>query len=60
MVTDGKTLTDAIIYTEDAIATMISDTNYPGVQGPTKWQLGEHDSIRWVTVNIAKWLEQSN
>lgn len=58
MVTDGKTLTDAIIHAEDAIATMISDTDYPTVQDPTKWQLDEHDSIMWVTVNMAKWLNQ--
>lgn len=59
MVTDGETLTDAIIHAEDAIATMISDdTEYPTVQDPTKWQLGEHDSIMWVTVNMAKWLNQ--
>lgn len=58
MVTDGKTIDKAIIHAEDAIATMISDTDYPGVQDPTKWQLGEHDTIRWVTINMAEWLKQ--
>lgn len=57
MVTDGKTLQEAVIHAEDAIATMISDmVKYPKVQDPTKWELSEHDTIMWITVNMAKWL----
>ena len=59
MVTDGKTMQEAVLHAEDAIATMISDmAEYPKVQDPTKWKLGEHDSVMWVTVNMAKWLNQ--
>lgn len=56
MVTDGKTLTEAIEHAEDAIATMISDTEYPAVQDPRSWELEENDSIMWVTVNMRRWL----
>lgn len=57
MVTDGKTLQEAIVNVEDAIATMISDEkDYPEVQDPKQWKLGKNDSIMWVTVNMMKWL----
>lgn len=56
MVTDGKTLPEAIKHAEDAIATMISDTEYPKVQDPRDWQIEENDSIMWVTVNMRRWL----
>lgn len=56
MVTDGKTLTEAIEHAEDAIATMISDTEYPAAQDPRSWELEENDSIMWVTVNMRRWL----
>lgn len=59
MVTDGKTMQEAVLHAEDAIATMISDmTDYPEVQDPRKWKLGKDDSVMWVTVNMAKWLNQ--
>ncbi|WP_040468803.1 type II toxin-antitoxin system HicB family antitoxin [Limosilactobacillus gastricus] len=58
MVTDGKTMTEAILHAEDAIATMIAGTKYPTVEDPTKWHLGPNDSIMWVTINMAKWLNQ--
>lgn len=59
MVTDGKTIQEAVVHAEDAIATMIADeTNYPEVQDPRGWELGKDDSIMWVTVNMAKWLNQ--
>lgn len=59
MVTDGKTMPEAVLHAEDAIATMISDmAEYPKVQDPTKWKLGDNDSVMWVTVNMAKWLNQ--
>lgn len=59
MVTDGKTMQEAILHAEDAIATMISDmADYPEVQDPRKWKLGKDDSVMWVTVNMAKWLNQ--
>lgn len=59
MVTDGKTIREAIIHAEDAIATMLADLDhYPTVQDPRKWQLGPNDSIMWVSVNMAKWLHQ--
>lgn len=58
MVTDGKTMIEAVLHAEDAIATMIAGTKYPQVQDPTKWELGPHDSIMWVTVNMAKWMDQ--
>jgi len=55
MVTDGKTLLGAIKHAEDAIATMISDTEYPKVQDPRDWQIEENDSIMWGTVNMRRW-----
>ena len=59
MVTDGKTMPEAVLHAEDAIATMISDmADYPEVQDPRKWKLGKHDSVMWITVNMAKWLNQ--
>ena len=58
MVTDGKTIQEAVVHAEDAIATMIADEEYPAVQDPTKWELGDHDFIMWVTVNMAKWLNR--
>lgn len=59
MVTDGVTMQEAVIHAEDAIATMISDmADYPEVQDPTKWDLKNDESIMWVTVNMAKWLNQ--
>ena len=57
MVTDGKTIQEAIIHAEDAIATMISDdAKYPEVQNPSNWKLEENQSIMWVSVNMTKWL----
>ena len=59
MVTDGKTMQEAVLHAENAIATMISDmADYPEVQDPRKWKLGKDDSVMWVTVNMAKWLNQ--
>ena len=59
MVTEGKTMKAAVLHAEDAIATMISDmADYPEVQDPRKWKLGKDDSVMWVTVNMAKWLNQ--
>ena len=59
MVTDGATIQEAAIHAEDAIATMISDmAKYPEAQDTTKWDLKDNESIMWVTVNMAKWLNQ--
>lgn len=59
MVTDGKSLKEAVIHAEDAIATMLSDlSEYPKIQNPKSWDLGPHDSIMWVTVNMARWLSK--
>ncbi|MCC4370540.1 type II toxin-antitoxin system HicB family antitoxin [Limosilactobacillus reuteri] len=59
MVTDGVTMQEAVLHAEDAIATMISDMpEYPEVQDPTKWELKDNESVMWVTVNMAKWLNQ--
>lgn len=56
MVTDGATLPEAIIHAQDAIATMLSETTYPKVQDPTKWQLKKDEQVMWVSVNMTKWL----
>lgn len=59
MVTDGVTMQEAVLHAEDAIATMISDmAEYPEVQDPTTWELKDNESVMWVTVNMAKWLNQ--
>lgn len=59
MVTDGKTMEEAILHAEDAIATMLADmTDYPAVQDPSNWHLGSHDRIMWVSINMAKWMNQ--
>ncbi|MBP2058600.1 putative RNase H-like HicB family nuclease [Lactobacillus colini] len=58
MVTDGETLQEAMVHAEDAIATMIADTEYPEVQDPRKWKLEKNDFIMWVPVNMSKWLNQ--
>ena len=60
MVTDGKTLEEAMVHAQDAIITMISDTDYPAVQDPTNWQLGAHDSIMWVTISIKDLQDENN
>ena len=40
MVTQGSTLNEAAYFSEDAIATMISDEkNYPEPMDPTEWEL---------------------
>lgn len=59
MVTDGATLSEAMVHAEDAIATMIADTKYPKVQDPRKWNLEKDDFIMWVPVNMDKWLDQN-
>ena len=59
MVTDGTSLQEAMIHAEDAIATMIFDTEYPEVQDPRKWKLEKDDFIMWVPVNMDKWLNQN-
>lgn len=56
MVTDGNTIQEAVIHAEDAIATMISDTDYPEVQDPKDWKLEENERIMWVSVNMTRWL----
>lgn len=58
MVTDGQTLEEAVVNAEDAIATMIADTEYPKVQDPKDWKLNENERVVWVTVNMAMWLNQ--
>lgn len=59
MVTDGKTIDQAILHAQDAIATMLADeSEYPAVQDPRTWELGSDDAIMWVSVNMAKWLSE--
>lgn len=56
MVTDGNTIQEAVIHAEDAIATMIADTDYPEVQDPKDWKLEENERIMWISVNMTRWL----
>lgn len=56
MITDGATLPEVIVHAQDAIATMISETTYPKVQDPTKWQLKKDEHVMWISVNMTKWL----
>lgn len=59
MVTDGKTMPEAINHAQDAIATMLADeSEYPAVQDPRTWELGPEDAVMWVSVNMAKWLSE--
>lgn len=49
MVTDGNTMEEALLHTEDAIATMLADmADYPAVQDPTNWHLGSRDRVMWI------------
>lgn len=60
MVTDGKTIAEALYYTEDAIATMIDGTEYPEVQNPKKWNLDDNQQVSWVRVDMNKWIREHN
>lgn len=58
MVTDGKTIAEALYHSVDAIATMIFDSEYPEVQDPRKWKLEDNEQVSWVRVNMTKWRAQ--
>ena len=59
MVTQGSTLNEAAYFSEDAIATMISDEkNYPEPMDPTEWELTENEKVVVVSVNMNQWLNK--
>ncbi len=59
MVTQGSTLNEAAYFSEDAIATMISDEkNYPEPMDPTEWELTENEKVVFVSVNMTQWLKK--
>lgn len=59
MVTQGSTLNEAAYFSEDAIATMISDEkNYPAPMDPTEWKLAEDEKVVFVSVNMTQWLKK--
>lgn len=55
MVTDGKTIAEALTNAEDAMATMLDGLEYPDVQDPKLWELKDNQQVSWVTVNMTKW-----
>ena len=55
MVTDGKTIAEAILHAEDAMATMLDGSKCPEIQDPRKWTLKDDQQVSWVTVNMTKW-----
>lgn len=58
MVTDGKTIAEALFHAQDAMATMLEGETYPEVQDPRKWGLDDNQQVSWVTVNMTKWLNR--
>jgi predicted RNase H-like HicB family nuclease len=55
LVTDGKSITEALSNAKDAIATLLDGLNYPKVQDPRRWELNKQQQTSWVTVNLTKW-----
>ncbi|WEV43479.1 type II toxin-antitoxin system HicB family antitoxin [Lactobacillus sp. ESL0684] len=60
MVTQGKTLEDAVYWAEDAIATMLEGEEYPKPQDPRTWKLEPNESVVYVTVDMEKWLRSKS
>ncbi|WEV39979.1 type II toxin-antitoxin system HicB family antitoxin [Lactobacillus sp. ESL0681] len=60
MVTQGKTLEDAVYWAEDAIATMLEGEEYPKPQDPRTWKLETNESVVYVTVDMEKWLRSKS
>lgn len=59
MVTQGDTLNEATYFSEDAIATMISEEEeYPKPMDPTDWELTKDEKIVFVSVNMTQWLRK--
>ena len=56
MVTEGKTEAEAAYWAEDAIATMIEDTDYPEPQDTTEWQVKDNERIVYISVDMTAWL----
>ncbi|WP_390409480.1 type II toxin-antitoxin system HicB family antitoxin [Lacticaseibacillus jixiensis] len=57
MVTQGDTRKEAEEQAVDAIATMLDGEPYPPVQDPAQWHLEPTESIAYITVDMARWLE---
>ena len=61
MVTDGRTIPEALDNAKDALATMLAnEEEYPEVQDPSTWDLEKGQQTSWVSVNIARWLDKNN
>lgn len=59
MVTQGDSLSDVVYYSEDAIATMISDyKEYPEPQDPKDWKLDDNERVVFISVNMDQWLKK--
>jgi len=59
MVTQGKNFTEAVYWSEDAIATMINGKSYPETVDPSKWKLEPNEKIVYVTVDMSKWIKRN-
>lgn len=61
MVTDGRTIPEALDNAKDALATMLAnEEEYPEVQDPSTWNLEKGQQTSWVSVNMARWLDKNN
>lgn len=53
LVTDGKTIAEALYMADDAIKLLLDGEKYPKVQNPNNWQLKKDQKIYWVTVKLS-------
>lgn len=52
LVTDGKTIVEALYMANDAIKCLLDGECYPKVQNPNNWQLKKNQKIYWITVKF--------
>lgn len=56
MITEGRTLEEAMFYAQDALGTMIcGETEYPPMQFSPDWQLDEDEFITYVSVDMERY-----
>ncbi len=55
MVTDGKTFSEAMFWSQDAIATAIVGTEFPEPMDPTDWYLEDNEKLVYVAIDMDYW-----
>lgn len=53
LVTDGRTIAEALYMANDAIKCLLDGETYPEVQNPNNWQLKQNQEIHWITVKVS-------